>query len=96
MSDESIGAAATGYPWFVAQGRFTAHLRSVWNASIASALGAQRDKNFCWGGSTAIRRETFERLRVSKCWRGTVSDDFTLTRVLHDAGVADQVCFRSA
>jgi ceramide glucosyltransferase len=85
LNDESIGAA-TGYRWFVARG-FAAHLRSVWNASIASALGAQRDKNFCWGGSTAIRRETFERLRVTEHWRGTVSDDFTMTRVLHDAAL---------
>jgi len=86
LSDESIGAA-TGYRWFVARGGTAAHLRSVWNASIASALGAQRDKNFCWGGSTAIRRETFERLKVAERWRGTVSDDFTLTRVLHDAAL---------
>ena len=86
MSDESIGAA-TGYRWFVARTGFAAHLRSVWNASIASALGAQRDKNFCWGGSTAIRRETFERVKVSERWRGTVSDDFTLTRVLHEAAL---------
>jgi ceramide glucosyltransferase len=86
LSDESLGAA-TGYRWFVARTGFAAHLRSVWNASIASALGAQRDKNFCWGGSTAIRRETFERVKVSESWRGTVSDDFTLTRVLHDAGL---------
>jgi hypothetical protein len=39
------------------------------------------------GGSTAIRRETFEKLRVVKRWRGTVSDDFTITRVLHEAGL---------
>ncbi len=84
LSDESLGAA-TGYRWLVARGGIAAHLRSVWNASIASALGAQRDKNFCWGGSTAIRRETFERVKVSESWRGTVSDDFTMTRVLHDA-----------
>ncbi len=84
LGDEKIGAT-TGYRWFVARGGFAAHLRSVWNASIASALGAQGDKNFCWGGSTAIRRETFERLKVSECWRGTLSDDFTMTRVLHDA-----------
>ena len=86
MSDESIGAA-TGYRWFVARAGFAAHLRSVWNASIASALGAQRDKNFCWGGSTAIRRETFERFKVAEHWRGTVSDDFTLTRVLREAAL---------
>ena len=86
LSGDGIGAA-TGYRWFVAPGGAAAHLRSVWNASIASALGAQRDKNFCWGGSTAIRRETFERLAVAERWRGTVSDDFTMTRVLHDAAL---------
>ena len=85
LSDESIGAA-TGYRWFVARG-FAAHLGSVWNASIASALGAQRDKNFCWGGATAIRRETLERLEVAERWRGTLSDDFTMTRVLHEAAL---------
>ncbi len=86
LSDKSIGAA-TGYRWFVARGGIAAHLRSVWNASIASALGAQRDKNFCWGGSTAIRRETFEQVKVADRWRGTVSDDFTMTRVLHEAAL---------
>ena len=62
-------------------------LRSVWNASIASALGSDTTKNFCWGGSTAIRRTTFERLNVSERWRGTVSDDFTLTRILREANL---------
>jgi len=86
LRDKTIGAA-TGYRWFVARGGIAAHLRSVWNASIASALGAQRDKNFCWGGSTAIRRETFEQVKVADRWRGTVSDDFTMTRVLHEAAL---------
>jgi cellulose synthase/poly-beta-1,6-N-acetylglucosamine synthase-like glycosyltransferase len=85
LRNESIGAT-TGYRWFVAAG-LAAHLLSVWNAAIASALGARADKNFCWGGSTAIRRETFERLNIVERWRGTVSDDFTLTRVLHEAGL---------
>jgi cellulose synthase/poly-beta-1,6-N-acetylglucosamine synthase-like glycosyltransferase len=57
----------------------------MWNASIASALGPNRRSNFCWGGSTAIRRSTFERLEVRERWRGTVSDDFTLTSVLKEA-----------
>ena len=60
-------------------------LRSVWNASIASALGEREDKNFCWGGSTAIRRSTFDKLQIGERWRGTVSDDFTMTRVLQEA-----------
>jgi cellulose synthase/poly-beta-1,6-N-acetylglucosamine synthase-like glycosyltransferase len=86
LADRSIGAA-TGYRWFVASGLgLASHLLSVWNAAIASALGERGEKNFCWGGSTAIRRETFEELRIADRWRGTLSDDFTVTRVLHEAG----------
>jgi ceramide glucosyltransferase len=82
LVDHGLGAA-TGYRWFVpGKGGFASQLRSVWNASIASALGPDRKSNFCWGGSTAIRRETFAQLRVRECWQGSVSDDFTMTRVL--------------
>lgn len=85
LADEKLGAAS-GYRWFVpTNGGLASRLRSVWNASIASALGSNTEKNFCWGGSTAIRRTTFDRLKVSERWRGTVSDDFTITRVLREA-----------
>lgn len=86
LHDEGNGAA-TGYRWFIpVKGGFATQLRSVWNASIASALGGRGDKNFCWGGSTAIRKATFEELEIAKRWRGSVSDDFTLTRILQEAG----------
>ncbi|MGH9944688.1 MAG: glycosyltransferase [Pyrinomonadaceae bacterium] len=85
LADEKIGAA-TGYRWFMpVTGGMASHLRSVWNASIASALGERVERNFCWGGSTAVRRETFARLDVAERWRGALSDDFTLTRVLREA-----------
>ena len=85
LIDQGLGAA-TGYRWFVpVKGGFASQLRSVWNASIASALGADRKSNFCWGGSTAIRRETFAQLRVRERWQGSVSDDFTMTRILGEA-----------
>jgi ceramide glucosyltransferase len=87
LQDETTGAT-TGYRWFVAgRGGFAAHLRSVWNAAIASALGADGNKNFCWGGSTAIRRSTFADCKVLEHWRGTVSDDFAMTRALHESGL---------
>ena len=87
LADETLGASS-GYRWFVPlNGGIASQLRSVWNASIASALGSDTRKNFCWGGSTAIRRITFERLNVSERWRGTVSDDFTLTRILREANL---------
>jgi cellulose synthase/poly-beta-1,6-N-acetylglucosamine synthase-like glycosyltransferase len=87
LADEATGAA-TGYRWFLpVRGGLATYLCSVWNASIASALGENVRRNFCWGGSTAIRRETFERLGVGEHWRGTVSDDYALTRVLQAEGL---------
>jgi ceramide glucosyltransferase len=84
LQDINLGAT-TGYRWFVTvHGGLASHLCSVWNAAIASALGESLEKNFCWGGSTAIRRETFNQRRVIDYWRGTVSDDFALTRALHE------------
>jgi glycosyltransferase involved in cell wall biosynthesis len=84
LQDPGLGAT-TGYRWFVpVRGGLASHLRSVWNAAIASALGEQGDKNFCWGGSTAIRRETFQKRKVLDYWQGAVSDDFALTRALND------------
>lgn len=85
LSDEKIGASS-GYRWFIPdRGGLASRLRGVWNASIASALGQDTSKNFCWGGSTAIRRTTFERLNVVERWAGSVSDDFTITKVLKEA-----------
>jgi ceramide glucosyltransferase len=87
LADPSI-AASTGYRWFVCQkGGLPSKLRSVWNASVASALGENRQKNFCWGGSTAIKRNLFEDLNVSERWRGTISDDFTLTNVIKETNL---------
>lgn len=91
LPDESIGCA-TGYRWFIQKrGGFASHLRSVWNASIASALGANRAGNFCWGGSLAMRREMFERLNMREKWRGTLSDDFAVTRAMKEADLP--ICF---
>jgi cellulose synthase/poly-beta-1,6-N-acetylglucosamine synthase-like glycosyltransferase len=87
LADEGTGAT-TGYRWFIpVRGGFSSELRSVWNASIASALGPAKEKNFCWGGSTAIRRETFQAIRVLEHWRGALSDDFALMRALRQAGL---------
>lgn len=85
LADNTIGAV-TGYRWFLpVNGGLSSRLRGVWNASIASALGSDTSRNFCWGGSTAIRRATFEQLKIREHWRGTVSDDFTISRVLREA-----------
>jgi len=87
LQDPELGASS-GYRWFVpVDGGLASRLRAVWNASVASALGADGQKNFCWGGSTAIRSSVFERLQIRDRWRGSVSDDFTITSVLHEANL---------
>lgn len=87
LANESVGAA-TGYRWFISKKpSFASELRNMWNASIASALGPNTASNFCWGGSMAIRREKFEKLDIREKWRGTLSDDFTISRVINEAGL---------
>jgi cellulose synthase/poly-beta-1,6-N-acetylglucosamine synthase-like glycosyltransferase len=82
----SADNVTTGYRWY-AVNRF--HLptlmRSAWNASSVSILG-DHNRNFAWGGSTAIHRETFQRLRILEAWNGSVSDDYSVTRTAQRAG----------
>ncbi len=87
LESGEIGAA-TGYRWFISErGNFASELRSAWNASVASALGAEMKSNFCWGGATAMRREVFEKTAMREYWRGVLSDDFALTRRLKECGL---------
>jgi cellulose synthase/poly-beta-1,6-N-acetylglucosamine synthase-like glycosyltransferase len=87
LADENIGST-TGYRWFISpRPNFASEMRSAWNASIASALGPNRKGNFCWGGSTAIRRETFDKLNIRDKWQGVLSDDFALTKAVKVAGL---------
>jgi ceramide glucosyltransferase len=74
------GNITTGYRWYVAN-RFhlPTLLRSAWNASSVSILG-NHNRNFAWGGSMAMYRETFERLSIFEAWRGALSDDYAVTR----------------
>jgi len=87
LEDPNVGAAS-GYRWFISEEpSFATELRSAWNASIASALGPNTRSNFCWGGSMAICRDNFERIDMGEKWRGTLSDDFALTRSLRSEGL---------
>jgi ceramide glucosyltransferase len=71
---------STGYRWYIpTRFHFPTLMRSAWNASSVSILG-DHDRNFAWGGSTALYRETFERLKILDAWQGSVSDDYSITR----------------
>ncbi len=87
LNAENIGVS-TGYRWFISKNNnFSSQLKTVWNASITSQLGKETKNNFCWGGSMAIRRKTFEQLRLDELWEGTLSDDFTLTNACKKANL---------
>lgn len=92
LGDKRIGAT-TGFRWFVpAVGGgwrrwITALLPStilaVWNSGALALLGER--SRFAWGGSMAIRRENFDKLRVLSRWDGAISDDYMLTGAVHEA-----------
>jgi len=95
LQDTRIGAT-TAYRWIIpsraiGSGGLASALASAWNASVATMLGRARE-NFCWGGGTAIRRSTFNDVRVLEAWEGAISDDFALTRALKNAGRSIVFC----
>jgi ceramide glucosyltransferase len=86
LSDANLGAVTT-FRWFFRQGAgFWSALASAWNAPLATYLG-EHHNNFCWGGGTAIRRDRFVHSSALDYWRGSVSDDFSLTHALRHAGL---------
>jgi len=53
---------------------------------MATMLG-EHNHNFAWGGSMALRSKDVDRLRLAECyWAHTVSDDYSVTRAVRDAG----------
>ena len=85
LADPRIGAATT-FRWLLPRrGGFWSALASAWNASIVTFLG-KHDRNFCWGGGVAIRRDRFDNAHVMEAWGGSVSDDYSMTAALARAG----------
>lgn len=92
LGDKRIGAT-TGFRWFVPAGRrgiggwlgklLPSILLAVWNAGALALLGER--SRFAWGGSMAIRRENFDRLRILRRWDGALSDDYMLTGAVNEA-----------
>ena len=91
LADSRLGAVTT-FRWLIPlRGGFWSALASAWNASIATYLG-EHNNNFCWGGGTAIRRSRFEEARVAEAWRGSVSDDYSLTNAVRRRRLQHRVC----
>ncbi len=86
LRKSEIGAAS-GYRWFVPKKNNPATLAlSAVNAKIAQLLGNTRF-NQAWGGSMAIRTDTFRKVGLAKIWSKASSDDLSLTCAVKKAGL---------
>lgn len=86
LADPRVGAS-TGYRWFVpAPATFWTLMRGVWDAVCAGMLGPG-DNPFVWGGSMALRKETFFEIGVFERWKTAVSDDYAVAAAVTAAGL---------
>ncbi len=84
---KSQNGAASGYRWFVPKKNNPATLAlSALNAKIAQLLGNSRF-NQAWGGSMAIRLDTFRQIGLEKIWSKALSDDLSLSYAAKKAGL---------
>ncbi len=82
LAEPEVGAAST-FRWYIPDRDFLSGLQSAWNAPAVTYMGEWK-RNFCWGGGTALRRQTFEEIDARRYWAGCVSDDYMLTRALRE------------
>ncbi len=82
--------ASSGYRWFIPEKNNLASLvLSILNGKVAQLAGHSRH-NLTWGGSMAIRRETFIKASVDKVWSNAITDDLTLTWAIRKARMSIQ------
>ncbi len=84
LRDPTVGAV-TGYRWLVPTSPSLA--RTIATMSNAASAVSFWLSNNVWGGTFAIRRQTFETLDVPRVWRAAASDDLTLRTVLRRHGL---------
>lgn len=79
--------ASTGYRWFVPEKNNLATLAlSALNAKIAQMLG-NTHFNQLWGGSMAVRADTFRKINLESVWEKAISDDLCLSYAIKKAGM---------
>jgi hypothetical protein len=85
LSDSSIGASTT-YRWYTHDRRLASATRAAWTAAGTNILFDEK-MNFAWGGSYAIRRETFDRALIRAKWGSALSDDMVVTQAVKGLGL---------
>jgi cellulose synthase/poly-beta-1,6-N-acetylglucosamine synthase-like glycosyltransferase len=79
--------ACTGFRWYPPGRRLVTIIRSTWNAVSMTWMGDHK-QNFCWGGSMAVRRATFDSLDIRARWDNALSEDYQVTRTVRRASLA--------
>ncbi len=81
------GDISSGYRWALpASPGAGSLLLSLAETGVATLPRCARC-NLCWGGATAIGRRALERLDLPRLWDRAVSDDMSLSRAAHRAGL---------
>ncbi|MCE5272745.1 glycosyltransferase [bacterium] len=88
LASEKV-AVSSGFRWIEPErGDPAAQAHVLMNAAMYSYMSvlAAVQGNFVWGGSFALRRETYARLGVAPRWAETFSDDMALAEILFRSG----------
>jgi len=81
------GDVSSGYRWTLpASPGAGSLLLSLAEMGVATLPRCARC-NMCWGGATAIGRRALERLDLPRLWDRAVSDDLSVSRAAHAAGL---------
>jgi len=80
--DQPGVGAVTGYRWFTPERPTLANaLIYSMNCDVISLL-TRSSHCLIWGGSWAIRRDTFEAIDLHRAWKGTLSDDLVASKLM--------------
>lgn len=90
LKNETNGIA-TGFRWYMpVNNTFFSFLRSTWNGGGIVFLSNHKS-NYAWGGSMAIRKDTFYSCKVPDYWENALSDDMTISLAIRKNGL--NICF---
>jgi hypothetical protein len=79
-----IGATTT-YRWLLPDKGLASAVMAVLNRSVGTLIGSGW-RTFAWGGSTALRKEMIDEVKLRDYWSGALSDDFRLSAAVRKSG----------
>ncbi len=78
---------ASGFRWHLPDDKasFGSRLRAAWNGGVLSLLSLEKSP-FGWGGALACSSQVFEECGVVEAWKGSLSDDYSISAAIRDGG----------